>query len=154
MNPAKSIAQTTVLILIFLVCGNAWAQTSDGTLVGSVTDATGAVVPNTAVSALSAQFGQPHETHTDSVGTFRLENLQPGTYSVTFAAPGFGKVSVTGVVVNGSVTTTIDSKLTIAAAQQTIEVLAPASQVIDTQSGQLDENVTRQEVAELPYGSV
>src|ERR1700686_564367 len=108
MNPAKKIGQTIALILLFLVCGRAWAQTSDGTLVGSVTDPTGAVVPNAAVSALSALYGQPHETQTDSVGTYRLENLQPGTYSVTFAAPGFGKVSVTGVVVNGSVTTTID----------------------------------------------
>jgi hypothetical protein len=88
MNSAKHIAQTTALILLFLVCGNAWAQTSDGTLVGSVTDQTGAVVPNAAVSALSAMYGQPHETHTDSVGTYRLENLQPGTYSVTFTAPG------------------------------------------------------------------
>jgi hypothetical protein len=112
------------------------------------------VVPNAAVSALSAMYGQPHETHTDSVGTYRLENLQPGTYSVTFTAPGFSKVSVSGVVVNGSVTTTINSRLTIATAQQTIEVVAPAAQVIDEQSGQLDENVTRQEVAELPYGAV
>ncbi|HTC62190.1 MAG TPA: carboxypeptidase regulatory-like domain-containing protein [Candidatus Saccharimonadales bacterium] len=154
MNPANKIGQTTVLILLFLVCGRAWAQTSDGTLVGSVTDPTGAVVPNATVSALSAQYGQPHETHTDSVGTYRLENLQPGTYSVTFTAPGFSKVSVTGVVVSGSVTTTINNKLNIAGALQTIEVQAPAAQVIDAQSGQLDESVTRQEIAELPYGGV
>jgi hypothetical protein len=154
MNSAKQIAQTTALILLLLVCGKAWAQTSDGTLVGSVTDPTGAVVPNVAVSAFSALYGQPHETQTDSVGTYRLENLQPGTYAVSFTAPGFSKVTVTGVVVNGSVTTTINDKLTLAAAQQVIEVQAPAAQVIDTQSGQLDENITRQEINELPYGGV
>src|SRR5258708_33726247 len=114
MNPGKNIAQTTVLILLFLVCGNAWAQTSNGTLVGSVTDPTGAVIQDAAVSAKSAEYGQPHETHTDSIGTYRLDSLQPGIYTVTFTAPGFNTVTVTGVVVTGSLTTTISGKLTLA----------------------------------------
>ena len=152
MISAKQIAQTIALISIFLVCGHAWAQTSNGTLVGSVTDPSGAVVPNAAVSALSAQYGQPHETRTDSVGTYRLESLQPGIYTVTFNASGFSTVTVNGVVVNGSLTTTINGKLALATAQQTIEVQAPAAQVIDTQSGQLGETISRQEITELPYG--
>ena len=151
MNSSTTIARTITLISIFLVCGRAWAQTSNGTLVGSVTDPTGAVVPNAAVSAVSAQYGQPHETHTDSVGTYRLESLQPGSYSVTFNASGFSTFTVSGVVVNGSLTTTINGKLTLATAQQAIEVQAPAAQVIDTQSGQLGETISRQEITELPY---
>jgi hypothetical protein len=154
MNSAKQIALTIALIVTFLLCGNAWAQSSDGTLVGSVTDPTGAVVPNAAVSAVSPQYGQPHDTHTDSVGTYRLESLQPGIYTVTFTAQGFGTLSVNQVAVNGSLTTTINGKLALATTQQTIEVQAPAAQIIDTQSGQLGENITRQEVAGLPYGSI
>jgi hypothetical protein len=154
MNTAKSLLQAVVLLLVVLTSGIAWAQTSNGTLVGSVVDPTGAVVPKATVSVISAQYGQPHETHTDSVGTYRLESLQPGTYTVTIAAEGFESITVNGVVVNGSLTTTINRKLTLAAAQQTIEVQATAAQAIDTQSGQIGENISRQEVAELPYSSL
>lgn len=141
------------MILLILMCGRVWAQTSNGTLVGSVTDQTGAVVPNATVSALSAQYGQSHETHTDSVGTYRLESLQPGTYGVTITASGLRTLTVSGVMVNGSLTTTINGKLALATAQQTIEVQAPAAQLIDTQSGQLGENISQVEVTQLPYTS-
>jgi hypothetical protein len=154
MNTIKSLAQAVVLVLAVFVSGVAWAQTSNGTLVGSVTDPTGAVVPKSAVAAISPQYGQPHETRTDSVGTYRLEGLQPGSYTITFTAPGFEPLTVNDVVINGSLTTTINGKLRLAAAEQTIEVEATAAQVIDTQSGQLGENISRQEIAQLPYTSL
>ena len=150
MATAKNLAQGAVLFLAILVSGVAWAQTSEGALAGSVTDPTGAVVPKATVSALSPQFGQPHKTYTDQVGTYRLEGLQPGVYSITFASPGFETLTVQGVVISGSLTTSINGKLKLAASQQVIEVQATASQVIDTQSGQLGENIGHEEVAELP----
>jgi Carboxypeptidase regulatory-like domain len=151
MKAAKNPVRAVVLVLAVFISGAAWAQTSNGTLVGSVVDPTGAVVAKANVSAVSSQYGQPHETHTDSVGTYRLESLQPGIYAVSIAAPGFDTLSVSGVVINGSLTTTINGKLKLAAAVQTIEVEATAGQVIDTQSGQLGENISQQEVAQLPY---
>ena len=106
------------------------AQTSNGTLVGSVVDPTGAVVQKATVTAISQQYGTPHETHTDSVGTYRLESLQPGTYTVTFTASGFKILNVTGVILNGSLTTTINGKLALAATEQSLEVRATAAQII------------------------
>jgi outer membrane receptor protein involved in Fe transport len=154
MNAAKSLVQAVVLLLAVLVSGIAWAQTSNGTLVGSVVDPTGAVLPKATVSAVSSQYGQPHETHTDSIGTYRLESLQPGTYAVTITAPGFSTLTVTGVIINGSLTTTINGKVELAAAQQTIEVHATAAQVIDTQSGQLGGTISQEEVTQLPYSTL
>src|SRR4029077_3934740 len=154
MNTAKGPAQAVVLLLVLLISGVAWAQTSNGTLAGSVVDPTGAALPKATVSAVSSQFGQPHETHTDSVGTYRLESLQPGNYAVTITAPGFEALTVTGVVINGSLATTINGKLELAASRQTIEVHATAGQAIDTQSGQLGENISHEEVAQLPYFSL
>ena len=151
MNTAKTFARAIVFLLAALASGGAWAQTSNGTLVGSVEDPTGAVLPKATVSALSSQYGQPHETHTDPVGTYRLESLQPGTYTVTMTASGFESLKVDGVVINGSLTTTINGRLNLAAAQQSIEVQATAAQVIDTQSGQLGENLNHEELAQLPY---
>ena len=154
MKTAKRLAGAAMLLLGVLATGVASAQTSNGTLVGSVIDPTGAVVTKANVSAVSSQYGQPHETHTDSAGTYRLESLQPGIYDVSIAAPAFETLTVTGVVINGSLTTTINGKLKLAAAQQTIEVQATPGQVIDTQSGQLGGNISHQEVAQLPYFSL
>jgi outer membrane receptor protein involved in Fe transport len=154
MNTAKSLVRAIVLLLAIFVSGVAWAQTSNGTLVGSVVDPTGAVLPKATISAVSSQYGQPHETHTDQVGTYRLESLQPGIYAVTITAPGFETLTVTGVIINGSLTATINGKLKLAAAQEAIEVQAPAAEVIDTESGQLGENISQVEVAQLPYSSL
>jgi outer membrane receptor protein involved in Fe transport len=152
--PAGSLARATLLFLLLFASRATWAQTSNGTLVGSIVDPTGAVVTKATVSAVSPQYGQPHEALTDSAGTYRLESLQPGTYNVTFTAAGFETLTVTEVIVNGSVDTTIDGRLKLAAAQQTIEVEAPAAQVMDTQSGELGGTIDRQEVAQLPYFSL
>jgi len=154
MKLANSLVRAVMLLLGVLVSVAAWGQTSNGTLVGSVVDPAGAVVTKATVSAVSPEYGLPHETHTDSVGTYRLESLQPGTYDVTISAPSFETLTVMGVVINGSLTTTINGKLKLAAAQQMIEVQATAAQVIDTQSGQLGGNISQQEIAELPYLSL
>jgi hypothetical protein len=129
------------------------AQTSDGTLVGAVTDQTGAVVPNVDVKVESAQFGQVHEATTDSVGTYRIEGLQPGIYSVTFTSTGLAALRVGSVVINGSTTTTVNGLLQLGAVQSTVTVEAGAAQVIDTQSGQLAGNISAEEVTSLPYSS-
>jgi hypothetical protein len=141
-----------VLLTAAIPCLN-WAQTSNGILVGSVLDPSDAVVPKAIVSAVSAQNGAMHETQTDAVGTYRLESLQPGTYTVTITAPGFKTLTVTRVVINGSLATTINGKLELAAAEEVIEVQATALQAIDTQSGQLGGNISLQEVTQLPYTS-
>ncbi len=154
MITARGLSKTCVWLLAFFAASAAWAQTSNGTLVGSVVDPTGAVVRKATVSAISSEYGQPHKTFTDSAGTYRLESLQPGVYTVTITAPGFEDLMVTGVILNGSLTTTINGQLKLAATQQTIEVQAPAGQVIDTQSGQLGETISQQEVAKLPYNSL
>src|SRR5229473_1000840 len=98
------------------------AQTSNGTIAGSVVDPKDAVVPKAQIKAISPQFGATHQTQTDSVGTYRLESLQPGIYNVTVSASGFTPLEVKDVVVNASITTTINGKLVLAAAQQLIVV--------------------------------
>ena len=151
MYTTSVLARIVALFLALLVSGAVQAQTSNGALVGSVSDPTGAVVPGASVSALSSQYGQTHETRTGQDGTYHLESLQPGIYSVRLAAPGFETLTVNGVVISGSLTTTINGKLALAPTKQTIDVQAPAAQVIDAQSGQLGENISRQELAQLPY---
>ena len=105
------------------------------------------------VKVVSPQYGQMHEATTDSVGTYRIEGLQPGTYSVTFTAPGLAALRVGSVMISGSVTTTVNGQLQLGAVQTTVTVEAGAAQVIDTQSGQLGASLSTREIESLPYGS-
>jgi len=142
-----------ILAVVLALSGALPAQTSNGTLVGSVTDQTGAVVPNVDVKAVSPQYGEVHEATTDSAGTYRIEGLQPGTYNVVFTATGLAALRVGSVEVSGSITTTVNGQMEIGSVQTTVTVEAGAGQVIDTQSGQLAGTISENEVTSLPYSS-
>jgi outer membrane receptor protein involved in Fe transport len=153
-----SVVRTLLLVLGFLFAvlalpSHLMAQSSDGTLVGVVTDPSGAAVPKVTVKAISPQFGALHQTVTDDVGAYRMDALQPGTYSVTFVAPGFAELQVGSVILSGSVTTTVNGNLKVGTTSKTIVVEATAGQVIDTQSGQLGESLGTTEIESLPYTS-
>jgi Carboxypeptidase regulatory-like domain/TonB-dependent Receptor Plug Domain len=156
MNALKRVFQ---VLLAFVLLGGItpaglMAQTSNGTIAGVVVDAKDNVLPKADVKAISPQFGALHQTQTDSAGTYRLESLQPGVYNVTISLPGLAPLEIANVVVNGSVTTTVNGTLQLAAVQNVIEIQAPASQVIDTQSGQMGTTINRQEIAQIPYSSL
>ncbi len=159
MMNARGVLRSTrtflaILGLLFVVLAlpaHLYAQSSDGTLAGVVTDETGAAIPNATVKAISAQYGALHQTVTDGVGAYRMDALQPGTYSVTFSAPGFAELQVGSVILNGSVTTTVNGDLKVGATSKTIVVEATAGQAIDTQSGQLGESLGTHEIENLPF---
>ncbi|HXO04077.1 MAG TPA: carboxypeptidase-like regulatory domain-containing protein, partial [Candidatus Sulfotelmatobacter sp.] len=95
------------LLVVFSLPSRLMAQSSNGTLVGVVLDETGASIPNASVKAVSPQYGEVHQAVTDSVGAYRMDALQPGTYTVTFSAPGFAELQVGSVILNASVTTSV-----------------------------------------------
>jgi outer membrane receptor protein involved in Fe transport len=133
-----------------VVCG----QTSSGSLVGLVVDPQGAAVTEATIVTTSPQYGVPHEARTDSLGAYRIESLQPGTYTITISKPSFSTLTVTDIVIHGSVTATVNGKLELAGIQQAVEVEAGPGQVFDTQSGQLGETLTNRELTQLPYASL
>ena len=151
---AGAIRASVICVVSFLLlCVAASAQSSNGTLVGVVTDPTGASVPAASVKVASVQYGVTRESHTDAVGAYRIEGLQPGTYFVTFTATGFSLLTVNEVVIQGSVTTTVNGGLKLGSSSITVTVEAGANQAIDTQSGALGESFGQVEVANLPYAS-
>jgi Carboxypeptidase regulatory-like domain len=155
MKIMKRLSQLVLFALLTAIAPAVLlAQTSNGTIAGSVVDPRDNVVPKADVKAVSPQFGAVHQVQTDSAGTYRMGSLQPGIYNVTITASGFAPLQVSNVVVNASVTTTVNGKLELAAAQNVVEIQAPASQVIDTQSGQLGATLNNREVTQLPYFSL
>lgn len=143
-----------LVFVAFLLPAAAFAQTSNGTIAGTVTDQSGAVVPKATVKAESALINVSRETTTDAGGSFRLESVPPGTYSVTFTASGFDIYQVNNVLVGASLTVTTNARLNVSQVKHTIVVEAQAGQQIDTQSGQMGTNLNTTEVLNLPQNSL
>jgi hypothetical protein len=129
----------------------AYAQAS---VTGLVRDASGAVLPGVTVAVESpALIERIRSAVSDGTGRYRIEELRPGTYSVTFTLPGFSTVKREGVELSGSFVASINAELRVGGIEETITVTGETP-VVDVQS------VTRQRVVDdevlraLPTGRV
>ena len=120
-----------------------------GTILGTVTDTSGAIVSNAKVTVTNTAKNVALQTVTSSAGDFNAPSLNPGTYKVVVEAPGFQK-SVTNTI-----TLTVDQKVRVdvslkpGAVTETLEITAQAV-ALDTDSAALSQLVSQQQVEELP----
>ena len=134
--------------------GSVAAQTSNGTIVGTVTDKTGAAVANASVKVSSQQFGEvPRVATTDSAGGYRFESLLPGTYAVTVTAAGFDELKIQNVQVKGSLIVNASGTLEVSSVKNSILVEASAAQELQTESGTLGGEMSSAEIQNLPIFS-
>jgi hypothetical protein len=129
------------------------AQTAaTGALTGTVTDSTGAVVPNVTVTATSTDTGQVRTAVTGADGVYKLSLLPPGTYRVKFEAAGFGPVEVPAANVNVTETEVLDRALQVGAQTQEVSVQADV-ETVQTQSSALGTVVNTETVTQLPLNT-
>jgi len=146
---------STVLILTMGLATVASAQSSNGTIAGVIVDKSGAAVPQASVEAVSAdRGGEPRVISTDATGSYRIESLVPGKYTVTVKKGGFADLKVADVDVKASLTSTVNGTLEVAGQAATVLVEASTGQELQTQSGDLSANVTSTEIHELPINSL
>ena len=113
--PLKSdfrIARRLWWALILLLPRVIWAQAT-GSIVGTVTDPSGAVLPGAKVTATRIDTGVSRSTVTSGAGTYIIPNLVVGTYNVTAENPGFKSGNATGITLDVSQTRQVDFKLTL-----------------------------------------
>ena len=128
-------------------------------LTGTVRDASGAVLPGVTVEAASPALLEKVRTAvTDGTGLYRLENLVPGTYTVTFALSGFVTTRREGVAVSSGQSITISADLRVGGVQETITVTGETP-VVDVQTSTRTQKIIDNEViAVLPasrgYGNI
>ncbi|HEV2195675.1 MAG TPA: carboxypeptidase regulatory-like domain-containing protein [Candidatus Acidoferrum sp.] len=129
--------------------GTISAQTiTTGEVVGTVTDQTGAAVPDVKVTLKSADKGTESDARTSSTGAYHFYLISPGRYSILVSATNFQAVSRTVEVALGTVTT-VDVQLSIGKTSETIEVTAEAP-LMQTDSPNVGASITAQQVGELP----
>lgn len=142
-------ALSAMLIVLACTCG-AWAQTlTTGAIAGSVADQSGAMVPNAGVTAKSLTTGEVRTTTTSTAGTYNFSQLLPGQYQVSVKASGFKSQNLGPVAVAISQTSTVNFKLEIGAATQTIEVTAGA-EMIQVDNPNTTTTVTATAISNLP----
>ena len=119
-----------------------------GSIQGAITDPSGAVVPGSSVTITSVDTSSAKTVTTDSAGYYSVGPLNPGSYTVVVAKPGFQNLSVTTVIRTGTATNG-SFKMTLGSSNETVEVNAGALQVNTEQIG-VSGVVTREQIESLP----
>jgi hypothetical protein len=142
------IGVRTLVVLTWLAGAQvAWAQ---ATIAGAVRDTSGAVLPGVNVEASSPALIEKVRTAvTDGSGRYRIEELRPGTYTVTFTLAGFTTVVREGLIVSGSAVIPVDAELRVGGVQETITVTGETP-VVDVQSTRREITLDNETMRSLP----
>ena len=139
--------------LLFLIGVNtAEAQFEDGSLVGTIHDASGAIVPGATVSATNVGTGIIANTISNSSGEYEFPSLRVGTYTVKAEATGFSSAVAENISVSVAGRTRIDLSLKVGGGESTVEVTGVALQ-LETESSQRGQTITNYESEALPLVS-
>jgi hypothetical protein len=129
-----------------------FAASAQSAIVGTVKDATDAVLPGVDVEASSpALIEKVRVTTTDAQGQYRIVNLRPGTYSVSFTLPGFTTVKRDEILLEADFTATVNAELRVATVEETLRVSAE-SPVVDVQTTSKREVLDQELLDSLPTG--
>jgi hypothetical protein len=153
-NPRRSrfaVAQLFFAGLILsLTVTTGRAQTFRGTILGTVTDATGATVPDATVTVRNADTGLLRKTVTQADGSYRLPELPIGMYDVTVEKTGFQTSVTSGVKVDVAAERRVDSSLKPGELKEQISVSSTEIIEIETTSNTLGGTLTQESVKDLP----
>ena len=135
-------------ILSFVLAARALAQTTAG-LNGTVTDSSGAVVPDVRVTLTSAETGARREALTNEAGLYQFPLLQPGVYSLSVQKQGFKQVTEEGFQLQLNQVARIDFTLSPGAVSDTIEVKAVAP-LLEASTSSVGQVIETKAVSDLP----
>src|SRR5436309_3850343 len=139
--------QTIVCVLVFSL--NVFAQTDRGTLTGTVSEPSGAVIPGVSIEAKNVQTGATYQAGSSETGNYTLAQLPAGTYELSATLPGFKKFVREGIIVSVATVLRIDVTLDVGATGESVTVEA-ASPLLKTESGEVSHNLTTEQVNNLP----
>lgn len=150
MTP-RTLARLVVVFSVLLVPAAAWAQVADtASVAGIARDASGAVLPGVTVDASSpALIGGVRSAVTDGQGLYRIVDLRPGTYILTFTLTGFNTFRREGLELTTGFTTTVNAELNVGALEETITVTGE-SPVVDISNSRQQTTLERATLDALP----
>src|SRR5499427_156051 len=142
-----------LLVSIFLVSIPVLSQSSNGTISGTIADASGAVVPGVTVTATNNATGVVTTVVSNDAGVYNFASLLPGTYKVSATIPGFQTQTFNDVQLGNAGQLRLNFTLQVAAAAQAVEVTVEAANLITTSSSSVGEVLPQKQIQDLPLVS-
>jgi Carboxypeptidase regulatory-like domain/TonB dependent receptor len=138
------------LCLLFLLCGTlAWAQKDTGSIVGTVKDPSGAIVPNAKVSVTDVERGQTFHTTTNLQGEYVASPLRVGRYTVTVEEPGFKRSVSAPVDLDVQQRVAVNFDLQVGQISESV-VVSTAAPLLETETSELGQVVDSRRASNLP----
>ena len=151
MSLRRAMVGFALMCVSFLLLPNqfAFGQVDEGSITGTVTDTTGAVVPDAQVTLLNTDQGITVQTTTGQTGSYTFSPVRIGHYTISVTAKGFARTTQTNLTVNVAQTLAVPVTLKPGAASETVEVNS-APPLLQTQEASTGQVIGRQEVNSLP----
>jgi len=141
------------VLFVFLASHFAAAQTSGaGNINGTVTDSSGALVPNASVIVLNTDTGVSRTITTNSDGSYTATFLQPGPYEVTIGGGGYGKVDRKNLVLTVGQILTVDASLPPGSVSTEV-IVTSESPLIDTDKSSVSQTIDQSFISNLPVAT-
>lgn len=148
----KLLTALSMILPLILLCGGtprAYGQLTTADIAGTVTDATGAIVPNAQIQLEDLGTHSIRTTVSNSAGDYTFTFLEPGNYSVTIKAPGFSDYKVRDLTVSAGDHARADAKLQVGQASQTVEV-SSQTPLLQADSVEVSTTIPETQVQDLP----
>ena len=149
MNITRKVS-ALALSAVLLSAGASYGQAIYGSLNGTVTDPTGAAVPNATVTVTDISKGTSVTVTANSSGAYTVEHLIPDAYSIKITAPGFTTFSTTGVQVSADTSPKVDAALTVGDTGTVVDVSAGDIPTLKTDRADVATIFDAKSTADLP----
>ncbi len=137
-------------LIVLLVVSTPALALAQASIAGLVRDSSGGVLPGVTIEASSpALIEKVRSAVSDGSGQYRIVDLRPGTYSVTFTLPGFNTVRREGVELTGTFTATVNADLRVGGVEETVTVTGETP-VVDVQSVRRQQVTDREDITSIP----
>ena len=141
------VVLSAVLFVILLLPAAVFAQAA---ITGVIKDASGGVLPGVTVEAASPVLIERIRTAvSDDSGQYRIVDLRPGIYSLTFSLPGFSTVLREGIELSGTFVASVSTEMRVGALEETITVTGETP-IVDVQSAKVQQTVSKEILSAIP----
>ncbi len=136
-------------LLFCFACVSASAQTSGGTIAGTVLDPSGALVSGATITATGVDTGTVYSATSTSAGVFHFSQMQLGRYNLSISAQGFSTLKLEGILVTTGNVSPAEAHLTTGSDTQSVTVTAD-SPAVETENSEVSNTVSSRQIVELP----
>ncbi len=151
--PTRSVCRAALLITLAIVFSHTpllrGQSITAGDVTGTITDPSGAAVPNAAITLTNAETNSSQKATTNAEGTYRFAFVPPGAYKVAVSASGFQTQERTGLAVSAGQPTALSVQLAVASASQTVDI-TEAPSALQTENADVGTTFSAEMVRELP----